>query len=1244
MNRRTRGVVVSCLGLGIALIPHLAQAQAIYGNIAGTVTDNTGAVVPNAAVTVTDEAKGTSTTVQSNASGEFTAQHLIPDQYTVQVTAPGFTSYQGQHIQVNADATPKVDVKLQVGASSQTVQVNASAVTALKTDNAEVSDTFSTRTVAGLPVANRNFTSLELLQPGAQLLGFSHAASENPQASQQIQIDGQAFGGVAYELDGTDNQDPILGIIVINPNLDAITEAKIATQNYDAEFGKAVAAVVTVQTKSGSNSFHGSAFDYRQSNANLARNPFTQNPPPGTNDKHGLIPTGLRNQFGGSIGGPIKKDKAFFFGDYQGVRQKIGTSATATVPSQLAINTCLGNQVGPSGIPGCDFSQYAAALGASGIIYQPNGQPYPGNVIPAAQVSSQAKALFTLLRPFAPNNAGNLGSGPFLRNNYSGSGTGIFNSDQWDVRGDYQVSANTHAFGRFSRFTDTLTGSTLFGAAGGAGFGIANYGGTSLGANDSAAAGADIAINSSLLTDFRLGYYRYGINTSKYDQGVPFATQLGIPGLNTGSSFTSGAPAFNVSEVGFFGNPNNSQNAQNNGPQYGTGLNITRCNCPLAEHEDQYQVVNNWTKVFGNHSVRFGADLRYARNLRVPSDSNRTGELSFGTGPTSNPNATVQGGLGFATLALGDVTNINRFVSTSTNAKEFQKRTFFFAQDTWRVTPALTVNYGARYELYFPEAVNGKGQGSLLRIDTGYLSVAGYGNVKTNMNYTPAFGAIAPRLGVAYQLNPKTVIRAGYGRSFDIGVFGSVFGHSATQNLPVLANQQVTATGGLTSSAFNLAQGPPLYPFPAVPANGLLPYPGSQVSARARPDALRLPTLDAWNLSVQRSITPTLSLTLAYVGNKGTHTLSAGDGNNTNPNEPGIFLPASYSITGQTLHYDPNGGNCFPAGPNCTPNGVNPGSGKLITNNATSNPILLQRYYGGTLPACSDPNYVTPSGLARGQCGYTNSITYYGDNQDTHYNALQVVVAKQVAQGISFTSNYAWQRAFEYNASFATWDKTAVKGRNDDLREQEEVFYGTFDLPFGRNHRFAANVPGYLDEVIGGWQYSPIVTWASGLPFTLTYNECSASIPVSSGGNAPCYPNGKGSNLKTNLGSYNPQSHNRLYFHGSSLPLTAAPFSGFSATGLDQIGSAGRNNAFGPSYISSDMALQKNFTIHENLFAQFRVDAYNVFNHTNPGLPGGGGPGAGTVASIDSGDQFINSTAPAQFVTRQLQFSARFQF
>jgi hypothetical protein len=1225
MTRRAQAVLTACLGIGIAILPHAVHAQAVYGSVYGTVTDASGAAIPGATVTVTDEAKGTSVTVKSNESGNYTVEHMIPDHYTVKVEAAGFKGFETNHLQVLADTSPKVDAAMQTGGASETVNVNADAIPQLKTDRADVATTFDQKTVADLPISGRNFTSLQLLLPGAQQLGWSHAADENPQASQQIQIDGQAFGGTAFELDGTDNQDPILGIIVVNPALDAVTESKVATQNFDAEFGKAVSAVVTAQTKSGTNNFHGSAFDYRRSNANLARNPFTQNPSPATPNRVGnLIPGGLYSEFGGSIGGPVLKDRAFFFGDYQGQRQRQGISGTQTVPTTLLMNTCLGNQVGVSGIAGCDFSQYAAQQGASGVIYdQTTGQPFPGNVIPTARLSPQSLALLKLLQPYAPTTAPNGAAGTTgLAGNYSASGQGLFNANQWDVRGDVQVTQKIHAFGRFSRFTDTLTGSTIFGAAGGTGFGLAGYGGTSVGANDSFAGGADMAVNPTLLTDFRVGYYRYNAVTSKYDQGQPFTANLGIPDSNLDSGFTSGASAFNIDEVGKH-DINNASNSAGAGPQYGSGLNVNRCNCPLTQREDQYQIVNNWTKIIANHSIKVGADLRYARNLRVPSDVNRAGEFLFGVGPTSSP-TNQDGGLGFATFVLGDVTTYNRYASTSTNAKEFQKRVFFYAQDTWRATPNLTLNLGVRYELYFPETVNGhQGNGALMNLTTGYLQVAGYGNIGSNMGWDPTYKAISPRIGVAYQLNPKTVIRSGYGRSFDLGVFGSIFGHSATQNLPILTNQSIAQPSGPNSFAITLAQGPGLPPVTPVPANGLLPNPGNAVSSIARPNPLRLPTIDAWNLSIQRSITPTLSVTIAYVGNKGTHTLGATNGNTTNPNEAGIVLPAPLSINGQTLHYTTK-----TAEGSATPNALG-----IYPDNGTNNSSLLQRYYAGTLAACQDTNYKQPAiaGLPAGACGWNTSISYRGDDQDTHFNSLQVSVAKQFTKGLTFNANYAWQRSMNFATGYSTWNRQAGKGRDDFQRENQIGAYGSYELPFGRNHRFASNVPTYLDEVIGGWQISPIVTYASGLPFTLSYQECAASVP----GTAPCYPNGNSKNLKLHIAGLNTTNHNRLAFHGTTVPLTQQPFLGFTASGLDQIGTAGRNGAFGPNFFNSDIAVQKNFPIHESLFAQFRMDAYNAFNHMSLGNPGG---------SIDNGDQNIGGLFGSQFPTRQLQFSFRLQF
>src|ERR1700757_2916883 len=311
--KRSAWVAVATFGLLCSLWSLPMTAQAVYGSILGTVTDATGAAVNGAKVTVTSQSKNVSTDTTTNESGNYSVTHLIPDIYSIRVEGAGFKALQFKDIQVSADTGSRVDGQFQVGGTSETVEVTAEAPQ-LKTDRADVAIEFNQKYVEDLPILNRNFTSFELLSPGTQkLVGWSHAATENPQGGQQIFVNGQHFSGTGFELDGTDNQDPILGIIVVNPNLDAIQESKMTLGNYDAEFGKAVAGVVTVQTKSGSNSLHGTGFFDWRGDGQQARDPFKNAP--------GVpLPHASFKQFGGAAGAPIIKNKLFVFGDYQGTR------------------------------------------------------------------------------------------------------------------------------------------------------------------------------------------------------------------------------------------------------------------------------------------------------------------------------------------------------------------------------------------------------------------------------------------------------------------------------------------------------------------------------------------------------------------------------------------------------------------------------------------------------------------------------------------------------------------------------------------------------------------------------------------------------------------------------------------------------------------------------------------------------------------------------------------------------------
>lgn len=1159
VTRITRLALATLATLATVAITPAAFAQAIYGSLYGTVTDSSGAVIPNATVVVTDTSKGTSNSVQANGSGNYIVEHLIPDTYSIKVSAPGFKSFETTNINLSADTSPRIDAALTAGAAGETVSVNADEIPALKTDRADVSTIFNARNTEDLPLPNRNFTGLQLLLPGTQLLGFSHAASENPQGSQQIIVNGQHFAGVAYELDGTDNQDPLLGIIVVNPSLDSVKEAKIATQNYDAQFGKAVSAVVTAQTKSGSNAFHGGVFDFRQSDAQKAKSPFDS--PDSVTGR--IVPSALQNQFGGSLGGPVIKDKLFFFIDYQGIRSKVGTSTgKLNVPTDLLRSSCAAGA--------CDFSEYVRQQNSTGI-WNPATQGtarFTNNVITAADgLNPQAVALLLRLP-----RANTVTSTPTV-NNYSGVGTGGFNYDQATARIDQQLSSRIHNFARYTYFVDTLQGGTVFGPLGGYGFGTGGFGGTSRGHNQSLAVGTDIVVTPKWVTDVRFGFFRYNIGTTKYDGGEPFANNANIPGLNTGTGNTVGAPGF------YFGGGSTNNNGLGELANFGSGLNINRCNCPLTENERQLQIVNNWSHELGNHSIKFGGDVRHAYNLRVPSDANRAGDIYFtakNTQAADKKTYASDNGLSVATFVLGQVTQFNRFASNSTNANETQERLFLYAQDTWRATNKLTINYGLRWENYFPEHAGVRGQGSILNLDTGNLQVANSGPYGANMGVKNNYNLYAPRVGVAYQPDPKTVIRAGYGRSFDIGVFGSIFGHAVTQNLPVLSKQNVNTSG--YNSAFILGQAPPVPSFGGPVVNGNLRLPDG-INANARPINQRFPTIDAWNAAVQRDLGKQYSLTVAYVGNKGTHTF-AGDGPTTDPNQVAL------SANGFTF------------------------------NGSNSNDPNRRAYYG--------------------RYGWTQAINYFSNHADTSFNALQTTLQKNFSQGYQFTANYAYQIAKNYNSDYFEINKKIEYGNQDDLRQSQFTIFGNFELPFGRNKPFVSNANGIVNNIIGGFELSTTANWASGLPYWPSYQNCNADRDT-----GPCTPNLIGSKQNGYIQSYNPVARNVRYF--SPVPdITQATNDTYGRPGLATFGNVQRNSFWGPSFFNSDLALQKNFHIAESVTALFRVDAFNAFNHQSFAVPNGtvDGPVANPLSG--NGGLIVGLAPGSSPRQLQFAFRARF--
>jgi len=1259
MAKRLVVLGLAVLFCSILLNTSTTSGQAVFGSIIGTVTDPQGNAVAGAKVTVTSTTKSFTYDTTTNESGNYSVTHLIPDTYKVHVEATGFQITEIPSVILNADTAATVDAHLIVGAVTQTVEVTGE-IPQLQTDRADVDVQFSQKYVEDLPVLNRNFTSFELLSPGTQKLpGFNHAATENPQGGGQIQVNGQHFSGTNFQLDGTDNQDPILGIIVVNPNLDAIAEVKIALQDYDAESGKATAGTIGVQIKSGSNDFHGTGFYYYRNSDQQARDPFTNKPG---------VPLAAANwkQFGGSVGGPIFKDKLFFFGDYQGTKQIQGITNLYTIPTATVLQTC-----DPTKNAGgmCDLSQYLNAFGTingapAGQIFDPatgnpldgtGRTPFPNNMIPVSVLQARNPNIGKVLEEFPTPTS------PGVTNNFVSTGSGPFNQYSFDTRIDYSAPHGFQVFGRFSLDYFNLSGLGGLGALGGTGFGPGGLNGSSDVHNYSVAGGFTKALGTNWLTDFRIGWFQYNPLTHYSDANQTPMTAFGFPGLNIPNTTDTGGTS------GFIFTGNGSPS------NFGDGLNIGRCNCPLIERERQIQFVNNWTKIFGNHQFKFGADIRYATNLRVPSDNSRTGLLNFDQGDTGNGSSF---GLSLATFLLGDVTSFQRFVSTTDNAVGHQWRTFYYGQDSWRIISKLTMTYGLRWEIYFPEAVTAKNNAGFADLNNGTLLIAGNGNVSDSGNVQNTLKAFAPRVSLAYQLDSKTVLRMGYGRSFDIGVFRSNFGHAVTQNLPVLANQSIQdnnlnpAATNNRSAVFTLGVGPPAYPFTEVLNDigagtppGTLPLFGPDGTANPyiRPRVQRLPTLDEWNASVQRQITPTLNLTVTYLGNKGTH-MFAGTGPSYNINEVAVGPGTNVVTAGCSVTVVPPA-TCPGADVVAVLGGFNP----LLPANER------RKYFLNGSPAFSYPGstyFVPPSpGFPNGQtlptppCCSGDVNNYFGNDASNEYEALQIKLEKRISWGLQFLAHYTFSHANAYDSTYYSVNPAVAYGPNPFNRNQVVVVNTIYELPIGRGKKFLGDSGRAMDLLVGGWQISNTTTYGTGLPWTPSISECGEVTDA-----GPCRPNVlNGQQLSVSPHEVTsgcktiPVGPCGLYYFTPTAPLTynltpgqigtnscslGRPTSGpFALPACGQIGNLGFDSYRGPHAFYDDMTLTKTFNITERYKAQFRFDAFNLFNHPVLALPGNqcidcfGAPSAGQITDIEA-----DSAPGAPIGMRQLQFGVKFIF
>ena len=1105
---RRLAMLALCVAFALCFFSGILSAQQVFGTIVGTVTDPSGAAVNGAKVTITDVAKGTQFTTTTNESGYYTKGQLIPGNYTVTIEAAGFQKTVSNPIPVLVDQVARFDTAMQVGNVTQEVEVTAAAPL-LQADRADVAQTFDAHQIEELPSVGRNLQAFELLNPGTVPFGWAHASDENPQGSVQMMVNGQVFDTMGYELDGTTNQDPILGIIVVNPTFDSVAEVKQSVQDFDAEFEYTGGGVASYSTKSGTNDFHGDAFEYLQINSpgfqDFAENPFTY-----TN------PLFRDNQFGGSIGGRIIKDKLFFFADTQLNREALGGSVLTSVPTAQDRTGNLGDWLSVSSA----YQIYDPATGnqTTGV----GRTPFPGNVIPTSRLSPQALAIMAYWPQPDTSQYGT------ISNNYVTAGDVNRTGNLWNTRWDYYVNQKNAIFGRYSYADYTEQGPGAFGLeAGGPNFSGGNYAGNSQALNQSLAVGWTYTISPTVVNEFRLGYMRYHVFDVPNGYGTDPATEAGIPGLNLDNTYTSGMPAFYINNPGY------------DTMQLGYALGVNQCNCPLTQSERQIQFVDNLHKTVGNHSFKIGADLRYAMNLRVPSDTHRAGELSFNaqtTGDVTSVGAFPSDGLGLATFLLGDTTSFGRYVSSSTNAQERQKRFFWYGQDEWRVTPKLTATLGFRWEMVFPETVNAAGNGSTLDLANGLMYVFGEDGISSHGIQTMNWHELAPRVGLAYQVDKKTVVRAGYGWSYNLGTFGSTFGHNVTQNPPVLDYQSVQNPGSTPfASVFSLAQGPPApTPF-TISSNGTFPLPNG-ISPKFRPDTMTMPVVYQYNATVQRQLSNKMSIQASYVGNSTRHGW-LGTSNTINPNET---------------------------------------------------------YWNESTQTAYQPYYAL--------YGWTQGLGYYCNCTNQQYNSFQSIFNIRAMDGWTVQANYTYQQLNTWDGPYDTnyyfvygpQNGSGGYGTSSLMPHNQITIAQNFDVPFGHGRKFGASSSRGVDAALGGWTLGAITTYYSGLPFspTIDYYGAGEVKPGAGPNNRPDMGSGA---------VYAPNKSASQWIEGC--PDQQCTSGAYLFPNSNTFGNYPIDTLIGPRFVNVDFSASKWFHITERWQVGLRMDSRNFFNHTNLGGP-----------------------------------------
>ncbi len=762
-----RGGAFVALGILMFLLGGIrTTAQVTTADVVGTVTDSSGAALPSAQVTATNALTNETRTAQTGASGEYSFVSLPVGTYSVSVEAKGFKKFTASSIALATGDRARVDAKMEVGEVNQVVEVNEAAAPALQTDNSTVGGLVDQQATQDLPLNGRNFMKLAQLVPGANQGNPSAidtgTRADDRRQSNEISVNGQSDSVNNKMIDGMDNNERAIGTIGVQPSIDAIQEVRVLTNLYTADIGRTAGAVVNIITKSGTNSFHGSAFEFLRNDVLDGRNYFD----PTT---LGRKPEYRQNQFGASLGGPIQKDKTFFFGDYEGLRiVQALTVPTAIVPTACELGRAACNGVTQLG----NFSDLSTQ------IYDPTtGAAIPGNIIPLGRINSVSKN-YAALFP-SPNIAAAPGAANFAANPIDTQSGNTF-----DARVDHRFNDQNYLSGRYTfNNVNTFTPGD-FPSVSVAGLNIQPGGDLSGSINQLPGSSQERAQNAAtsfthtfspnLLLQLNAAYLRINISSLPLDYGTNASQAFGLNGINVNQQ------ASGLSWVNFNGNVYNPLGSEQFLPIH------------YIDNTWQYSGSLNWTT--GNHSFKFGLAL-IRRDFTAAQSQFPVGQFIFDRSQTSSNNSSSgTGGNAFASFLLGDSFQENRILSlVSPGYRTWEPSGF--VQDDWRVRPWLTLNLGVRYDIFTPWT-EVRDRISNFNPANGAIIVAGQSGSRT-AGVTTDYGDIAPRLGFAATIGHGMVVRGGGGLSFFPPQTGSQY---QLKNPPFTSNfAEATAAGQVVS-------------------------------------------------------------------------------------------------------------------------------------------------------------------------------------------------------------------------------------------------------------------------------------------------------------------------------------------------------------------------------------------------------------------------------------------------------------